>query len=372
MDRHIIHIVLGKANPDRMNGVNKVVNSLAEHQSGHGYKVSLWGITKTLTHNYPSRSYQTQLFRDKGKFRVSQELKSAINDLKEDVVFHFHGGFIPQFYVISKLLKRRNLQYILTPHGAYNKIALERSRLKKAIYIKIFESYLVKNAKTIHLIGASELDGTEALFGEVPCALIPNGQEDLSSRDCGSKIGNQNPIFGFVGRIDTRTKGLDILLKGFANYLRNTSADPQLWIIGDGADRQELEQLARNLNILANMKFFGAKYGTQKDDLIREMDFLCLTSRNEGLPGVVLEASALGTPAIVSKETNMAQYISQAESGFVLKVNSPSFIAKTMIKAESILGNHLYKLKSTAAVNMVSRVFSWSRIARQHIDLYHE
>ena len=41
----IIHIVLGKANPDRMNGVNKVVYQLATKQADFGEKVAVWGIT---------------------------------------------------------------------------------------------------------------------------------------------------------------------------------------------------------------------------------------------------------------------------------------------------------------------------------------
>jgi len=371
MEKHIIHVVLGKANPNRMNGVNKVVNSLAEHQSLLGYQVSVWGITKTLVHNYPDRSYQTQLFKDAGKFRVSRELKNAIKNLKGDVTFHFHGGFIPQFFMVSRLLKKHNLPYIFTPHGAYNKVALEKSRLKKKVFIKFFESFLAKNAKAIHVIGESEIDGTKSLFGEVPCKLIPNGQEKLECGIDDSKIGNMNPVFGFVGRLDKRTKGLDLLLKGFAEYLGNAGAQAELWLIGDGPDRNDLEQLARDLNIEEQMTFFGAKYGTEKNELMAKINFLCLTSRNEGLPGVVLEAAAAGTPSIVSKETNMGTYITQANAGFVLETNTPNHIAKAMSEAESTMNNGGYELQSNAAQQMIAQVFNWSSIATQHIELYH-
>lgn len=59
----IIHLILGKANPDRMNGVNKVVFQLASQQAAAGRKVAVWGITKDTTHNYGARNFETQLFR---------------------------------------------------------------------------------------------------------------------------------------------------------------------------------------------------------------------------------------------------------------------------------------------------------------------
>jgi len=58
----IIHIVLGKANPDRMNGVNKVVYQLATKQVEFGENVSVWGIAKDKDTNYGERNFETRLF----------------------------------------------------------------------------------------------------------------------------------------------------------------------------------------------------------------------------------------------------------------------------------------------------------------------
>lgn len=370
MENHIIHLVLGKANPNRMNGVNKVVNSLAENQVKLGHKVSVWGITKTLIHNYPQRSYDTRLFEDVGKFKLSNELKSSIAQLDEPITFHIHGGFIPQFYKVAKLLKKHNISYVFTPHGAYNTVALQRSKFKKKLYIKAFESYLVKHAKQIHLIGESEIKGTVNVFDEVPYGLIPNGQDSIQGSKEASKIWNANPVFGFVGRLDTHTKGLDLLLKGFAKFLEITGSQAELWLVGDGPDRLDLEQLARDLKIEGQMKFYGAKYGSEKDAILSQMDYLCLTSRNEGLPGVVLEGAALGLPAIVSKETNMGTYIDQANAGFVLPSNDASSITHTMMLADETLKTTAIDQMSVSAKNMVKEVFNWQTIAQQHIDLY--
>ena len=62
----IIHLILGKANPDRMNGVNRAVHHLATSQAQNGMHVSVWGITPTPDSAYPDgRLYTTRLFRSR-------------------------------------------------------------------------------------------------------------------------------------------------------------------------------------------------------------------------------------------------------------------------------------------------------------------
>ena len=64
MGKKIIHITLGKVNPNRPNGVNRVVNSLITTQIEQGEDSCLWGITFIPTHNYEKRTFETKLFYD--------------------------------------------------------------------------------------------------------------------------------------------------------------------------------------------------------------------------------------------------------------------------------------------------------------------
>ena len=128
----IIHLVLGKANPNRMNGVNKVAHALATAQKKLGAKVTLWGITSDQSHNYPDRNYHTMLFnKPKNKFSIPKEMEQAIYELPEGVVFHIHGAFITYFYAIVKMLVRLDIPYVYQPHGAFNMAALKRNFLLK-------------------------------------------------------------------------------------------------------------------------------------------------------------------------------------------------------------------------------------------------
>ncbi len=371
MDVKIIHIVLGKANPNKMNGVNKVVNELATYQTKLGYDVSLWGITRSLKHNYPKRNYFTELFLDEGRFRTNHAIKAKLKKIDKNTVFHIHGGFIPQFYFVAKSLVKAGFQYVFTPHGAYNELALKRSALKKKVFLASFDKYIVKNAKSLHFIGQSEVINGLKIFGQKSNVLIPNGQpfSDLNEQHHSQNKTNA-PIFGFMGRIDIHTKGLDLLLKGFKIYLDKLNGNGTLCIIGDGPALPKLKEMAQNLGINNAIDFKGSLFGDAKAAVLKTIDVFCLTSRNEGLPGVVLEAADYGIPSIISEATNMGEYITRYQSGWVLEQNTSADISKMMRIAQDEFRTPNFLNYQRRIRQMLKVEFSWETIAKAHISNY--
>ena len=368
----IIHIVMGKANPNRMNGVNKVVNSLATYQTEIGNNVEVWGITHNPVVNYPERNYVTRLFQDSRlKFKISPRLKTAISELPKNALVHIHGAFIPQFYVIAKRLAKLKIPYVYTPHGGYNTVALERSSFKKKVYIRLFERSIVKNAKHLHFIGNSEIQGAAKIFGNVPHKLIPNGQNTEELAFDYRLIKPQNTVvFGFVGRLDKKTKGLDLLIEGFSRHAQNSQQPAELWIIGDGPDRAALEKLAVEMKVQDQVRFLGPIFGNEKLNTIANMDVFCLTSRNEGLPGVVLEALGLGVPCIVSQETNMGKYINRMQCGMTLAQNTAENIKHSMDAMASLTQTpHIENFKK-GAKHLIETSFNWKNISREMTASY--
>ena len=366
----IIHIILGKAHTNKMNGVNKVVNSLAIHQTELGHKVTVWGITKNPVHNYVDRVYSTCLFKRNHDFLIPKGMVDAINELEPGVVFHFHGGFIPVFFLISQELTKKGFEYLFTPHGSYNQVAMKRNFWKKRLFIFLFENKLVANAKSVHFIGESEIEGAQKLFSLSNFCLIPNGQE-TSSIFIPSINAEDNLVVGFCGRLDIQTKGLDLLFKGFAKYVENTAkTDAELWIIGDGPEAIVLKKLAQDLGIQTQVKFLGSIYDQEKMDVIKRLDFMMLTSRNEGLPGVVLEAASIGVPSIVSKETNMKSYVNTYNAGLVLEQNTPDFISESLNIANQIKAQSKMRQLKIGAYKMVVDAFNWKSIANRLVLEY--
>ncbi len=370
----IIHVVLGKANPERMNGVNKVAHNLATTMTNLGYDVTLWGITKSLEINYPPRNYPTELFKHvSNKFRIDENLTKAIENLPKDAVVHMHGSFITEFFHIARLLKKHNVPYIYTSHGSLGPKAMERNAQVKKVYFNLLEKVILKNAKIVHLLGKSEVDNVAVLMPKLNnTRTIPNGQNlDAIPTINVYKNGREHPIFGFCGRLDANHKGLDLLFEGYANYLKK-GGKGTLELIGNGVSREELETQATALGIQDKVTFYGAKYGDEKFNLIANFDVFMHTSRMEGFPTAVLEAAALNLPCITSEATNINGYIRQYDAGYALEHNTPSDISKALLEADTAFKNKSLTTKSQNARRMVETEFNWEAVSKQLIKAYGE
>jgi glycosyltransferase involved in cell wall biosynthesis len=365
----IVHLILGKANPNRLNGVNKVVYQLASKQAQSGRNVSVWGIVESKDHNYGKRNFRTVLFKSQvNAFTIGADLKKAILNKKDETIFHLHGGWIPTYHGVSSFLHANGCKYVITAHGAYNTIAMKRSKWVKKIYFLLFEKTLLEHAEKIHLIGDSEIHGLEKIYPNTKSLLIPYG---FNVSDFDVKNANINPLFviGFVGRLDIYTKGLDLLVKAFSDF-QHKEPNSELWIIGDSDQRPALESLAWAKNISDKVKFMGSRFGTEKDELIQKMDVFVHPSRNEGLPASVVEASNFGVPSVVTEATNIASYIRDYNAGIAVP-NEDN-------KAITAAFHELYKMKkegtlitlSRNAQTMVRTAFDWDRLVVDFDKLY--
>ena len=365
----IIHLVLGKANPKRMNGVNKVVHQLANTQASLGKEVCVWGIANDLAHTYPARNFPTQLFQQHKNKTLSASLKEAIKRLSPHNIVHIHGAFILEFYQVARLIKAQGIPYIFTPHGSYSKAAMQKNKWVKKVYFHLLEKWVLKNAKAVQLLGIHEANHLETMLHGINQKLIPNGMDfqqiptDLPTRN------NEEIIFGFCGRLAIYHKGLDLLLEGFQQFLAD-GGKGTLQLIGDGADRPSLEILAKKLNIQDKVIFHGALFGLKKFHTLQHFDVFLHPSRMEGFPMAVLEAAALSTPCITSEATNINHYIRAANAGIPLSNNTPYGIAKAMqLCAKYYQQNQLGNLGENAH-NMVKTAFNWETIAQRLINTY--
>ncbi|HAY3563260.1 TPA: glycosyltransferase family 4 protein [Elizabethkingia meningoseptica] len=361
----IIHLILGKANPEKMNGVNKVVYNIATKQSESNISVEVWGISENTEVNYPERSFTTKIFkRNRNPFSIPENLKKEILKTDTSMFFHLHGGWIPVFASLSTFLKKHNFKYIITPHGAYNAVAMQKSIVIKKIYFELFEKKVIKNTSKIHCIGESEVDGLQTIFPNNKSILIPYGFEKLKE-DFHVNSDKKQIIFGFVGRLDIHTKGLDLLVKSFASFSKIHS-DSKFWIIGDGNEKKYLQRLIELNKVTDKIELLGSKFGQEKNNLIKKMDVFVHPSRNEGLPVSVIEAANFAKPCIVTKNTNIGYLIDKYSAG----INIPFPDVKLLEQAF----NEMYKIWKDEnqyvkicknAVQMVEESFDWYKILQQ-------
>ena len=365
----VIHLVLGKANPDRMNGVNKVVHHLAGTQAATGLKVEVWGITPTPHEARVPQAYKLRYFRARPmKWALDPLLKQAItNEKPNPVVFHLHGAFIPAFATAARLLRKAGIPYLFTPHGAYNTFAMQKSRLRKVLYLHLLEKKLLKGAKKVHLLGQSEQEGIAKFFRLNNLVTIPNGQFLAEKRV--ALPPNTPLIFGFCGRLAVFHKGLDVMLEGFKQY-REQGGTGLLWLIGDGNDRHWCESYVLENDLPEQVTFWGSRYGKEKDELLARTHAFLHTSRFEGIPTAVLEAGGLSLPLIISRGTNLASYVQEWQAGWVLEENTPEHLAEALYEAEKKWQGQTLAAYGQQARQMVENVFTWEKVSEQLLVSY--
>ncbi len=371
----VIHLVLGKVNPQRMNGVNKVVYELATRQHAAGTRVEVWGITANPVHDYPERSFTTRLFKaSRNPFGISAELKQALQGLTSATVVHMHGGFIPVFFRASEVLNQVGVPFVFTPHGSYNVVALQKGNWKKKLYLPLFEKPLLRNATLVHSLGRSEVDGLHRLIADKPAQLIPYGFDAEELKDAYYLHQHQRRldkpmVIAFCGRIDIHTKGLDVLVEAFAGLL-SEGADAVLWLIGDSKQRAELQNSAEALGIERNVIFHGARYGQEKLELLAGADLFVHPSRNEGLPTSVLEAAAIGLPSIVTVATNVGEAIAEYEAGWTIQDTDAAQLLVALRSAYAQWRSGRLNELGEHARRMVAERYNWHHVLQQFEKMY--
>ena len=124
-------------------------------------------------------------------------------------------------------------------------------------------------------------------FSKTPIEVIYRG---LDFSEIKRKKQNSDSIsLGFIGRL-VKLKGIDLLISAFADLISDYP-DIHLQIIGDGAERQNLEKQVKNLNIQDKVTFLGYQdKNTLQNQILPSLDIFVNPSLQEGLPTTVIEA----------------------------------------------------------------------------------
>lgn len=122
---------------------------------------------------------------------------------------------------------------------------------------------------------------------------------------------NTEVIIGMTARLDP-IKDHQTLLRAFKNVLLYYP-QARLWLMGDGILREELEQLAQQLEIASNVVFWGNVEDVYQK--LQQLDiFVYSTTPQEGLGNALSEALACGLPCIVSDLPMMREVAAHDET----------------------------------------------------------
>jgi glycosyltransferase involved in cell wall biosynthesis len=126
-------------------------------------------------------------------------------------------------------------------------------------------------------------------------------------------------------------KGLDVLVAA-CSALRDRHQDFRVHLVGDGPLRASLEAEVASRKLGEHVKFVGSKHHKELGDWYRAADLTLLPSRSEGLPNVLRESLACGTPFVASRVGGIDE-IAEGGAGMLVRPEQPEQLADAIVRA---------------------------------------
>lgn len=168
---------------------------------------------------------------------------------------------------------------------------------------------------------------------------------------------------GYVGRLEAH-KGVETLLRSAADH-----ADWNVRITGDGPQRAELVELARELGIAERVDFLGFADGVELAERYRGLDIVVVPSLRrpnwlEQFCRVAVEAMASGVPVVASDSGAIPDVVGDA--GILVPPGDPAVLGAAVERA---LQPELWSRLRERGLARTER-FSWESVARQQREMY--
>ena len=235
--------------------------------------------------------------------------------------------------------------------------------------------HTLKKADMILVSSEGNIDGAETLrpFRD-KCRIIPfsvsdehleAGRKHFEERRNAKKDKDDDEVIHiiFVGRL-VWYKGCDVLLRAFAKLINDSDdRDYDLTFVGGGPKKEELEELAVELNVADKVRFLGMVSEEEKRAEIAKSDFMVLPSISEAeaFAIVQIEAMAYGKPVINTSLNSGVPYVSiDGQTGITVKPEDDEALYNAMKKLGE--DDELRKKYSEAAYERVQEEYTRTKM----------
>lgn len=308
-------------------------------------------------HRFPF--YQALVKRDIELLLTTRmRLNKLWNDLNPDLV---HMGVIAPstFFLLQKMQGATTPLVINMQLGALTSQQGEHdSIMEKAI----------EAATWVTTVSKSILDETR---DRVPakadqCSVIYNALEPPELEP--EPIDTDNPTLLCLGRL-MPVKGFDIAMRALPKVLER-HPNARVIVAGDGAERQNLEQIVNELGLQKAVEFLG---WVQPDDvpaLLNRATIGVFPSRDEPFGLVALEAGLMKRPVVATRVGGLPEVVDDGVTGLLVPPEDTDALAgaiNEMLNAPA----RMIKM-GEAGKQKAARDFSWDRYMQEYEDLYRQ
>ena len=340
------------------------------------------GITRTISHiiknSDPLFEHHIIAFGGDGLSRLEN-----IN-FKPIILNHNRSSLLGTFKIflfLHRYCKKNSIRIIHSHHRYFDLLASllaiiikikTVTSVQSKVYSKSFFSYkadlLIACSNTIktHLIKNFNIQENriKVIYNSVDPAIakINFDKEKLKSQ---LGISSNDFIIGFVGRINYKEKGIDVLLEAF-NLLSKSNLQTHLLIIGDGSDYKKVEKYCNNNKLKVTL--LSSKENIF--DFYNLMDVVVLPSIIEPFGIVVVEAGLMKKAFIGSNVDGIPELIVHEENGLLFESGIVEDLKNQIIK---IIKDDKLRIKLAGNLNKkVMESFTVDKIIPQYEKLYKE
>ncbi len=272
-------------------------------------------------------------------------------------VVHAHFGLMA--YLARSLKSKHGVPYVVTEHSSL--LMAEKSE-KNPNYKFFFKGY--KKADRVVAVSNSLKAAITAKDDSISPMVIPNILgSDFKLLDHIAK----EEIFTIacVGRL-IYSKRYDLLITAVFDLVKQ-GHDVRLWIIGDGSEKETLQNQAKELNVYDKIVFCGTKKPFELCELLNRAHVFALPSDGETFGVVYIEANACGLPVIATDCGGPSDIVDDS-NGMIIPKNNSKALSEAILKMKAEYDSYDSKLISEEALKKYGK----ESIIEQYLSIYGE
>jgi glycosyltransferase involved in cell wall biosynthesis len=172
-------------------------------------------------------------------------------------------------------------------------------------------------------------------------------------------LGVDGRVLASVGHL-VEAKGHRLAIEALAAF-----PDATLLIAGEGPARKALARTAERAGVAARVRFLGLVPHERIAHVYGAADALVLASAREGMPNVVLESLACGTPVVATDVGGIGEVLTAPEAGRLMSARSTAAL-------RDALASLLAAPPRTEATRAFAQRFAWAPVIARQIELYRD
>lgn len=347
-------------------GTSKSVADIALQQAVHNNNVIIFSTISKKPYFEDSPNENLSLYFA-GKHSFKREIVFILTQNNFDIL-HGNGLWQMPVHFMANEANKRNIPYIISPHGMLEPWALNKGKWKKKLAMKLYQRRDIARATCIHATAQMEAENIWELGFKNPIAVIPNGidSSEFPLRDY--QVGKSKNTMLFLSRIHPK-KGIEILISAWQNIDREIRQHWKVEIAGNGAANYiaSLERLISINNLADEIKIIGPQFGPSKLETYHRADLFVLPTYSENFGIVVAEALSCGIPVITTKGTPWEE-LNTHNAGWWIDIGVDP-LAAALTEAMQLSDEKRAEMGRNGR-RLVEEKYSIEVVAKQMIQLY--